>query len=436
MKKIALILLLVLVIALFFGCTQNEQSQNQLGPVGKQTTTPPGIDRNKIINSPEPIDPTKPVPPINPVDNPVPVETIENDYNVPLYFVPMMHLESNLVVDNNIVYERVGGQIKEILDLFDKYDAKITLESELPYSTASALYGDGMLKYALSIGMGVGTHCDILPTSMASSTEFYNRKIAVDEIVGESNNLGCSGGWSKGNWAQAAYDGGFSYLDGVVMYAYMGVPEKNRPISPETGKPLTDLEIKNTYYHDAAIVDFEDRMYPRIVKDTNDLNGDSNGIIVLLTGELGEISSLFEDRKNCFPDCVLTADDTNYILNTINYANSIRDRSKFAELSIHVPTSTIGSDKNGKITNIAILENWLKEMQEYQKQGKIKWATMKEAYGEYVRHNNISVTLPRKTPSAIGDTNTSAPLSTDKCGDGVCDTIESSRGICPKDCLS
>lgn len=300
----------------------------------------------------------------------------------PLDFAVMVHLEGQLSVPDEAAYDRITAQIKEITDLFAKYGAKATIESEMPYANATLKWGknnDDALHYSLSKGQGVGTHCDMntnIASEAALESEYKYRKDTVDSIVGAENNLGCSGGWSPVDWAQASKGAGFSYLDGVVMFAYLAVPMENRPINPDTGSAYTDDEIRQTYYHDPAPPELSDRIYPRRLNDTNDLVDDGAGI-VLLGGSLGEIASLYENRKNCFPNCDLTTDDAEYLMDQIDYANSIRDSSRTAMLEIHFPIYTMMQPGAKEI-----VEAWLAEMQQYQDEGKIEWKTMKEIYDE------------------------------------------------------
>lgn len=297
----------------------------------------------------------------------------------PINFAVMMHLEGETSF-NPSFYQQYNTKLQEAIDLYSDYGAKITVESELSYINAADTYGNGLLSYALQHGHGVGSHCDMssnINSYTEEVSEYTTRKNAIDQVVGSSNNLGCSGGWSKTNWAQAAFEAGFSYLSAPVMLSYLAVPYAHRPINSQTGQPYTDDEINNVYYHDPVPIDSSDRFYPRMLKDTQDLDDDGEGI-VLLTGSLGEISSLYEGRKNCFPNCTLSEDDTDYIISEIkNFYNS-KDESKHSLIYIHFPHSTIKSD-----ADLEIIETWLGKMQELQDQGIIEWKTMKESYEEY-----------------------------------------------------
>ena len=337
----------------------------------------------------------------------------------PINFAVMLHLEGGgFTIADEKQFNAMNSELKQVIDLFSKYDAKITIESESPYTEAVSKWGNNQLTYALEKGMGVGTHNDVMRVN--SQEELVNSyksvKAKVDAIVGAENNIGCSGGWVAGyDWAVAAHKAGFSYLDGAVMVAALSVPEKNRPINPDTGKPFTDTEIgfniPNNYMHDPLPPDLKDRMYPRRLKDTNDLVGDDSGVL-LTTGELEELSAMSEGRKNCFPGCRLTKDDTDTLFKNIDYADSIKDNAKVSLLYFHFGLGTIGFP--AKEDNLKIVEDWLSKMQEYQNEGKIKWMTMKEVYEEY----------NEKNPSANGTT---------PCGDGVCEGPEIAS-LCPTDC--
>ncbi|HRY52845.1 MAG TPA: hypothetical protein P5089_03310 [Candidatus Portnoybacteria bacterium] len=372
---------------------------------------------------------------VAPVDGPA-ATTITK----PLNFGVMLHLEGQLSFPNKTEYLRVNSNLKQIIDLFKKYNAKITIESETPYIEAANKWGDNLLLYALENGQGVGTHCDFDSMSQSEAAAAYKkRKDAIDAAVGAENNLGCSGGWGTHDWAQAAFSAGFSYLDAPIMIAYLAVPEENRPINPDTGKHYTDAEISpqsKLYYHDVIPYELSDRIYPRRLKDTNDLTGDNSGI-VLIPGSLGEIPALYEGRSTCYPSCELTNKDIDYIFNAIDQVNGFKDDSKVSSLYLHFPIDTIVMPSSKKEENLKIVEDWLKRMQEYQTQGKIKWMTMKEIYEEYSgTKTSIKSWTPKpsQTPS-LRPSPSQSPSVQGKCGDGVCGPIEKANpALCPQDC--
>ena len=305
----------------------------------------------------------------------------------PIHFAVMVHLEGNLQFPTQQSLTTYDQSVRSTIDLFSTNGGRLTVESEKPYADAAAKWAasDNALKYSLSKGMGVGTHCD-MTDNQTNASDFATNKGKVDAHVGAENNLGCSGGWVKGDWANAAYDGGFKYLDGVVMRSYLGVPEANRPVNPSTGKPYTDTEITTVVYHDPAPQDLMQRIYPRKLANTNDLEGDADGRLLLLTGEIGEITSLYEGRSNCFPNCMLTQDDFDAVISTLEQVYAAKDHSKFAMMYMHFPMGTLRPDPGGLTTDqkIQLTSTWLQKMGALQSEGKIVWVTMKEAYEGFV----------------------------------------------------
>ena len=167
------------------------------------------------------------------------------------------------------------------------------------------------------------------------------------------------------------------------MLAYLAVPEANRPINPSTGVPYTDAEITRVVYHDPTPQDLMQRIYPRMLANTDDLEDDVDGRLMLLTGELGEIASLYEGRKSCFPRCTLTQDDLDVVTSTIDQVWAAKDNAKFSMLYLHFPESTLMSEPNGGATTdekTELITAWLQKMSSLDAEGKITWVSMKEAY--------------------------------------------------------
>ena len=290
----------------------------------------------------------------------------------PLYFSVMIHLEEDWNDDtNSALFQRHEEVLQYAMQLFDEYGAKLTIESEEPFAKAVIAADSSLLNDALADGHGVGTHCgkDVDGNTIDELAAAYKeRKDLVDSIVGAENNRGCSGGWGTTDYVLAATEAGFGYLDGVVYLAYLSMPVSKRP------NHLSNQDIQHIYYHDPAIPDFSDHIYPRFLADAQDFVEDPEGELVLLNGELGEISSLYEGRQSCGISCVFTSADTQVILDNITTAAAIRDPSRVAHLYVHIPLNTFTTE------NEALLRAWLENMQQLQNQGTVVWATQKEVY--------------------------------------------------------
>jgi len=309
----------------------------------------------------------------------------------PIFFGVMVHLEGAVTFPDQASLDRYNLSLKQIVDTFSAKGAKVTLESERSYLKALQKYYPAeatsatrnMLVYALEQGHGTGSHCDfgVEPgvTYAKLVSDYARNKAAVDEVVGAANNTGCSGGWSTADWARAAVEGGFTYLNAVVMFAYLAVPLEKREINPATGKPYSDEEIRSTFYHDSIPVDTTKAYYPRFVSSALDGIEDAPSGIVLLTGSLGEIASLAEGRSSCFLNCILDAADTKHILDTIDAFFPTKAAGRLAHMNIHFPVGTL------RPATQDLVNDWLDGMAARAAAGKIAWKSQKEVADEYLR---------------------------------------------------
>ncbi|MDP3728985.1 MAG: hypothetical protein Q8R18_06065 [bacterium] len=298
-------------------------------------------------------------------------ETFETQ-EYPLYFSVMTHMESSFTDDKNEdVFNKHVEQLYWAMDLFEEYDAKLTIETEQPFARAVINSDSPILTDAIQRGHGVGTHADFGAREKTSveflAQRFRENKALVDQIVGEENNRGVSGGVGPTDYVLAAEQAGFSYKDGIVYLAYLAQEQSLRP------EQETDEEIWKKY-HDPAIPEFSEHIYPRFVENAEDFIEDPEAEFVLLNGELGELSSLAEERSTCFPDCELTEEDLEYIYEQIEAANAIRDPTRVTHLYIHMPMTTYTPK------NEVLLRSFFAQMQELQKQEQIQWATQGEVY--------------------------------------------------------
>lgn len=302
-------------------------------------------------------------------------EVVNEAESMPIYISTMTHMEGAFKDDQlEKIFLKHVEDLRWAMDLFDEYGAKLTIESEQSFAKANTVWDLNFLAEVVERGHGVGTHMDagLNETSLVALTaDFKENKKLVDDLVGAENNRGLSGGTSGVDWVTAAREAGFEFMDAVTAIGYLSMDESLRP------EGWTDTYIKKTVYHDPIPVEFEDRIYPRVLEDAQDLESDEEGLVILF-GDVGELSSLAEDRKTCGTKCTFTSDDVQAFLDAIDEAEAVRDTSKFARLNVHIPANLLVKE------NETLLRELLTGIQEYTDAGTAKWATQLEAYEAFM----------------------------------------------------
>lgn len=297
----------------------------------------------------------------------------------PFYISTMTHMEGNWDDDTSEkLFLKHVSMMRYAMDLFDEYGAKLTFESEQPFAKANSIWGVNILKEVVDRGHGVGTHADFgadknVTLSLQELTaDFAANKKLVDDLVGAENNRGVSGGTGPTDWVLGASAAGFDYFDAVTAFGYLSMDESERP------EGWTDEYIRNVVYHDPIPVDFAARLTPMWLKDARDLVPDEDGVIVDMNGDVGELASLAEDRKNCNPDCVFDEDDITAYTALLDQALELRDPSTVARVNLHIPLVLLDPK------NEALLREFLSAIQSYVDKGEVQWATQLEAYEGFV----------------------------------------------------
>ncbi len=294
--------------------------------------------------------------------------------DAPFYFTTMTHMEGNFKDDRDEdLFDRHVEQIRWAMDLFDEYGAKLTIESEQSFAKANDTWGTNVLAEVALRGHGVGTHADFgaerRPLGLVALTRrFAENKQLVDALVGEENNRGVSGGQGPGEWVVAAANAGFGYMDGVVGFAYLSMPESERPDG------WTDEAIRSTYYHDSAPVDLKLRTHPFWLNDATDFDEDEGGVLLINGGDLGELASMAEGRSNCAPDCELTEADVDALRGQLDAALALHDGSRVGKVNVHIPLMLL------KEENEPVLRALLSMLKTYRDDGSILFGTQKDVY--------------------------------------------------------
>jgi hypothetical protein len=308
--------------------------------------------------------------------------------DAPLFLTTMTHMDGNWNDDQvEGIFLRHVEELRYGMDLAAEYGALLTVESEKPFARANAKWNLNIMAEIRDRGFGVGTHCDIgfnePPMSVeAFAVMFTENKSLVDALIGAENNLGCSGGGSVNDWALAAAQAGFKYLDGIVSMHYLSMPIQNRP-----GPEWTDEFIRDGHYHLNTPVDLYQRIYPFEVADARDFLPDENPVLVVSSGELGLFSAMAEKGREYGGGPVLHDDeysfdtaDVDALLAVIQEVDRNRDRTRIAKLCVYLPANAYVPE------NESVLRYFFEQMQSLQEQGTLTWATQRqvyEAYGEW-----------------------------------------------------
>lgn len=303
----------------------------------------------------------------------------------PLYMTTMTHMEGNFTDDRNeAVFLRHVEELRYGMDLAAEYGALLTIESEKPFARANTQWQLNLMAEIRDRGFGVGTHCDIGYKEPLMPPEQYARlfvenKTLVDGLIGAENNLGCSGGGSSSDWALAASQAGFKYLDGIVGVHYLSMPLANRPDST-----WTDEAIRGGLFHLNAPVDLAQRFYLFGVANAQDFVPDANPVIVVSSGELGLLSAIAEhgrefggvsgtDETYAFDNA-----DIDTLVTQILALDQTRDRSRIAKVTVYFPAAAFVPENEG------VLRYFFEQMQALAEGNTITWATQRQAYEAYV----------------------------------------------------
>ncbi|OGJ53635.1 hypothetical protein A2448_01730 [Candidatus Peregrinibacteria bacterium RIFOXYC2_FULL_41_22] len=312
--------------------------------------------------------------------NPTPIVDTEIETTELLYLTTMTHLEEgwDTAASNEFYFNSIAEKLRYGMDIAEQYDAILTLESALPFAQGCVNFDDNVLMEAVERGHGVGTHVDLAAKKempMAEAVSYTSeRKEAVDNLVGSENNLGCSGVGGKTDWYSVAKGAGCSYMDGTVAAHYLAMSLDNRP------EGWTDETIISDFFHYPAPVG-DSRFYPFWIDSSEDFVEDSDGDILLSSGETFDISRWEEiGGRNNTPvdcgedDCPFTNADIEALVDDITEFADDRDTSRITKYNLYIPARLFVSE------NEEVLELLFSEMQKLQDTGVLEWASQKSVY--------------------------------------------------------
>lgn len=316
-----------------------------------------------------------------------PVQTTDDDDDKtttgtwPIFITTMTHLEGSWAqaADNAIFFDHQATLLRHGMDIAEDYDAVLTIESEIPMAQGMLTFDDNILQEAIDRGHGAGTHCDISAkthfTDVQMVSEFAKRKRAVDALIGEENNFGCSGGGGYGDWFVGAVAAGLKYIDGGVGYHYLALPLSERP------EGWTDDAIISTYFHDPAPQIAGDFFHPFRI-NTLGFNENAGGDLLMSGGTLPRVENLdetggwtlHEDTGCPRGVCKFTQDDVESAVSFLETFIENESHNRPAKITFYFATEAFDAK------NDSVLKSFFAAMQKFVDNGDVTWATQREVY--------------------------------------------------------
>ena len=173
-------------------------------------------------------------------------------------------------------------------------------------------------------------------------------------------------------------------MDAPVYFCYLMVPQHLRP------DQVSDQQIINSLYHDPVPPEFQERIHPHRISSAVTFPTDTIGDIFFLTGSIGELSSLAEGRKNCFPICVFDEADIDTLIAKVRQALDLADPDDFTVVYCHSPL------KLYQTKNEPLFEKLFHNLAGLVDSGRVEYATQGQIYDFFLEWEQITVVPENK----------------------------------------
>lgn len=371
MKRTALttILFLLAALLLFMGCSLPKTDSGAVDtaavaadvpdPIGDalQTTKAPAVQASEPTVLPEEKATAAPT-----------AESIlqtEPDGKGIVQFTVVLHLEGWDDGEKEISFRKHAEQLRAYAALFERYGAKMTLESK-EIIDGCINWDDNVLLELSGRGHAVGIHADAGGEQGASV-----RSIAktLNEMRGELSSLGietsfASGTASKANWVKACKQAGIDTVSCMVAYGLWSLDPSLRPDGFEPYKNPSDGHAPYPF-------SLEDRVQPWLMEDgSNWIVPDLEGAVLLIPSGLSLNGASEELNGERVHESELTQADIDawreVLPRVIAASDSKTVNTFYAVWSF------------GKALDMDLLESWLRLIDEYVQAGSIRWSTIPE----------------------------------------------------------
>ncbi len=374
-------ILLALTVILLVACRVVEMpspSPTALSTLAPQASAPPsthGFCGDGVCNGPE-------TPDLCPADCPpspaIPPATVAEPTSVSagegvLYLGMMIHLEGWNDGEKRDAFERHAALLRDYADLFERYGARMTLESK-EFTDGCINWGDNVLLEMEERGHGIGLHADV-----GGEPNYDCRRFAADlrERKARLESLGvtvrhASGIVSRCDWVAASSEAGFQFVTGIVAYGLVSMPPQMRP------EPYRDCRGPAAC-HQPYPPDLRDRLHPwRMESGSNWTTPTPDGRLVILPAG-GGLDCMAEESAatDSMTRCDFTPEDLEVFHQQLEEALSYATPD---QVNIYYVAWSFG-----KALDRELLEAWLQEIQPYVESGRVEWKTLPEMYDAYIR---------------------------------------------------
>jgi hypothetical protein len=289
-----------------------------------------------------------------------------------LYYGIMVHLEGWDDARQEGSFERHAAAVRRYADLFEKYGARLTLESK-EFTDGCVQWGDNVLKEMEDRGHGIGVHADIGGGKDMNCAEFTpllrERKETLESLGVRVRHA--SGIVSACDWVTAAADAGYQFATGTVAYALMSLREDLRP------EGFADCAGPGAC-HQAYPFDIAGRLHPWRMRSGEDwiLNDPDGRLVILPSG--GGLTCAAEEAgsDDSYTKCDFTAADVDALIAELEKVLALVEQGK---INTYYVSWSLGQELDD-----SILEDYLRRVKPSVDAGRLQWKTLPEMYDLYV----------------------------------------------------
>jgi hypothetical protein len=285
-----------------------------------------------------------------------------------LYYGIMVHLEGWDDGRDKGSFEKHAELVRRYASLFEKYGARLTLESK-EFTDGCIAWGDNVLMEMEDRGHGIGVHADIGGEKNMQCAEFTpllrERKQTLESLGVQVRHA--SGIVSTCDWVTAAADAGYLFTSGTVSYALMSLRADLRPAG------FADCTTPSKC-HQAYPFDLAGRMHPwRMASGEDWIIPSAGGRLVILPSG-GGLTCAAEEAglEGSYTKCDFKANDVDAVIAELEQMLALVEAGKVNTYYV--------SWSLGKELDDALLEDFLRRVKPYIDGGRVQWKTLPEMY--------------------------------------------------------